>query len=137
MAATFNRLVFICSRYRGDVETNVLTAKYLCMTATQQGLVPVAPHLLYPQFLNDASEDERTVGMTCGMLLLERCDEMWVYTHAGVSGGMLAEIEHAARRDIPINMNPLTGADRAVLNNFLAGAKKPTEKATSVQCQTE
>ena len=133
MAATFNKMVFICSRYRGDVHLNILTAKYLCMAAAKQGLVPVAPHLLYPQFLNDEDEMERATGMSCGMLLLARCDEMWVYAHAGISGGMLAEIEQAARRDIPINMNPLTGADRAVLNNFLEGAKKHPEKACSAE----
>ena len=68
--------VFICSNYRGDVETNVKNALYWCKEATNQGYLPIAPHLYFPQFLDDDIPSERESGITWGIDILSDCDEL-------------------------------------------------------------
>lgn len=48
-----NKLVYIASPYSGDVERNVAFAKAACRYAMNQGVTPIASHLLYPQMLDD------------------------------------------------------------------------------------
>ena len=48
--------VFICSPFRGDMEGNARKAAGYCRTAWKKGVLPVAPHLLFPQFLNEGIE---------------------------------------------------------------------------------
>ena len=48
----FRPVVYICSPYAGDVERNVLRARRYCRYAADQGFIPLAPHLLFPQFLD-------------------------------------------------------------------------------------
>ena len=57
----FRPIVYICSPYAGDVETNVDAARRYSRFAVEQGYIPVAPHLLFPQFLNEESPKERQV----------------------------------------------------------------------------
>ena len=47
--------VFICSPFRGDMEGNARKAAAYCRMACEQGFLPVAPHLLFPQFMNRAA----------------------------------------------------------------------------------
>lgn len=51
--------VFICSPFRGDMEGNARKAAVYCRMACEQGYLPIAPHLLFPQFLNEGIEAER------------------------------------------------------------------------------
>ena len=39
---------------------------------------PIAPHLLYPQILNDTDPSERACGLAMGRQLLTVCSEVWV-----------------------------------------------------------
>ena len=50
--------------------------------ACVEGYLPIAPHLLFPQFLNEGIEEERRLGITMGMELLALCDEVWVFGEA-------------------------------------------------------
>lgn len=68
--------VFICSPYRGDVKGNTEKAREYCRTAYDKGCIPVAPHLLFPQFLNESNEQERASGIAMGLELLLDCDEV-------------------------------------------------------------
>jgi hypothetical protein len=44
--------------------------------------MPIAPHLLFPQFLDDNCPVEREKGLAFGLALLEKADELWVFgTH--------------------------------------------------------
>ena len=70
--------VFICSPYRGDIEHNIEVARYAGHIAAVTGYVPVIPHLLYPQFLDDNSPDERILGIQLGAELLKASDMMWL-----------------------------------------------------------
>ena len=93
--------VFICSNYRGDVETNVKNALYWCKEATNQGYLPIAPHLYFPQFLDDDIPSERELGIAWGIDILSDCDELWVCSE-NISDGMKREIEYPRGQGMPI-----------------------------------
>lgn len=93
-------VVYIVSPYAGDIEQNVARAKRYCREATLQGYLPVAAHLLYPQFLNDDDPSERELGMQLRLHLLALCDEVWCF--GPVSKGMAREIKEAEDLCIPI-----------------------------------
>lgn len=98
-----SKLVYICSPYRtGNVDENVKRAREYCRLAVEEGFVPVAPHLLYPQFLNDGDESQRRSGMECGLELLPVCAELWVFDYTIESEGMNAEIDFAEEENIPV-----------------------------------
>lgn len=96
------RLIYICSPYRGDVENNVEAAREYCarVILNYPGVIPVAPHLYFPQFLNDDDSAERALGMESALALLESCAEVWVYGEP--TEGMKAEIDHAILQGIPV-----------------------------------
>ena len=52
----------------------------------------MAPHLLFPQFINEATE--RWLGLKMGFVLLGKCEQVWVFGDL-ISEGMAAEIEKA------------------------------------------
>lgn len=94
--------IFICSRYAGDTVHNEAIAERLCRKVIEAGHAPFAPHLLYPRFLSDHRREERELGVTCGLLWLAVCDELWAYTEEGVSDGMRRELAYAHARGIPV-----------------------------------
>lgn len=87
-------LVYVCSPYAGDTERNAEAARRYCRFAVGQGVVPLAPHLLFPQFVDEGTERELALRM--GMALLGRCGQVWVFGGI-VSKGMAAEIRKAER----------------------------------------
>lgn len=91
---TFRPIVFICSPYAGEVEKNILAAKYYSRFAVDKGYIPIAPHLLFPQFLNDADPNERQLGLFFGDALMSKCSEVWVFG-SRISAGMETEIKRA------------------------------------------
>ena len=90
----FRPIVYICSPYAGDIDANVDAARRYSRFAVEQGYIPIAPHLLFPQFLNDADPKERQLGLFFGNALMSKCSEVWVFG-SRISAGMEAEIERA------------------------------------------
>jgi hypothetical protein len=90
----FRPIVYICSPYSGDVEANVAAARRYSRFAVDKGFIPIAPHLLYPQFLNDDDERERELGLFFGNALMSKCAEVWVFG-SRISAGMETEIKRA------------------------------------------
>ncbi len=86
--------VYICSPYAGDIEKNVDAARRYCRFAVDSGYLPIAPHLLFPQFLNDSDPAERRLGLSFGDALMRKCSEVWVFGER-ISNGMAAEIKRA------------------------------------------
>jgi len=86
--------VYICSPYKGNTERNTARARTYCRFAFDEGFVPVAPHLYFPQFLDDSDKDERAAGLRYGLEQLWQCREVWVFGLV-ISDGMRAEIELA------------------------------------------
>lgn len=97
----YRPLVYICSPFAGDVERNVRNARRYCRFAVESGAIPLAPHLLFPQFLDDGKPAERAAGMFAGLVLLGKCEQLWVFGGT-VSTGMVAEIGKAEKRDMTI-----------------------------------
>ena len=91
---TFRPIVYICSPYVGDVDANVKSAQEYSRFAVDKGYIPIAPHLLFPQFLNDADPKERQLGLFFGNALMSKCSEVWVFGDR-ISAGMEAEIKRA------------------------------------------
>lgn len=90
----FRPIVYICSPYAGEIEKNVTAAQEYSRFAVDKGYIPIAPHLLFPQFLNDADPKERQLGLFFGNALMSKCSEVWVFG-SHISAGMDAEIKRA------------------------------------------
>ena len=90
-------LVYICSPYAGDHERNTEAAKAYSRFAVDNGCIPIAPHLLFPQFMEDEEEAERVLAMHFGNVLMDKCSEVWVFGER-ISEGMAAEIKRAKRK---------------------------------------
>ena len=92
--------VYVASRYAGDIPANTAAAVRCCRQVIEEGRMPIASHLLYPQMLNDSDSKERELGMDFGLALLACCDEVWVFGKP--SPGMEQEIAEAKRLNKPI-----------------------------------
>lgn len=97
-AFVFRPIVYICSPYAGDVETNVKNARDYSRFAVDNGYIPIAPHLLFPQFLDDTKDDERQLGLFFGNALMSKCAEVWVFGDR-ISQGMDAKIKRARNKN--------------------------------------
>ena len=95
--------VFICSPFSGDTEVNICNARMYARKVALLGHLPFAPHLLFPQFLDDGIPEERQLGLRLGLLQMAECDELWVFGHE-ISAGMSVEIEKAKKTGIPIRL---------------------------------
>lgn len=94
------RLVYICSPLRGDMEKNIERAHEYCAYAAECGMIPLAPHTIFTKYLDDQRPEQRERGLTMGLELLKRCDEIWV-CGSTISQGMKGEIDLAAEKNIP------------------------------------
>lgn len=92
-------LVYICSPFSGDIEGNTEKARKYSRFAVDEGAVPLAPHLLLPQFMSEKSE--RELAMFMDMVFLGRCEQLWVFGST-ISKGMAAEIEKAKQKKMVI-----------------------------------
>lgn len=99
--ARYRPLVYICSPYSGNVEFNVTNARIYCRYALNNNCIPIAPHLLFPQFMNDKKLADRELAMFMNMVLLSKCDELWVFGNV-ISKGMGQEIARAEKRNMKI-----------------------------------
>lgn len=97
----YKPLVYIASPYAGDTETNVRRAQGYCRFAVTKNCIPIAPHLHYPQFMDDSDKEQRELGLFFALVLLGKCDELWIFGDR-VSNGMSQEIKKAEKRRIPI-----------------------------------
>jgi hypothetical protein len=94
------KVIFVCSPFQNK-EVNVKKARACCRSVLNKGHVPLAPHLIYPQFLQDDKPEEREIGLDCGLTLMNLCDEVWVFGKE-ITSGMRREVEYASERRIPI-----------------------------------
>ncbi len=95
--SAFKPLVYICSPYSGNVEENVNKARSFCRFALEQNCIPIAPHLLFPQFMDDEDIEERELAIFMDIVLMGKCSEVWVLGST-ISSGMVREIEVAKKR---------------------------------------
>ena len=69
----------------------------------------MAPHLYFPQFLEDDVPEERAKGMTMGLSWLSECEELLAF--GPPSAGMKTEIAYAEEHRIPIRYFPAEQED--------------------------
>lgn len=99
-AERFRPLVYICSPFsKGDVEQNIKNARKYSRFAVDKHCIPIAPHLLFPQFMSE--ETERDLALFMGIVLLTKCSELWAFGDY-ISSGMATEIAKAKKKGIPI-----------------------------------
>lgn len=84
---TAQLVVYICSIYSGDITANFDDARRYSRFAVEQGVIPIAPHLLFPVFMDE--------------VLISRVDELWVFGNE-LSSGMKVEVEAAKKLKKPI-----------------------------------
>ena len=88
-------LVHICSAYSAPtaegIELNQYKAQFYSRVAVDKGYLPIAPHLLLPQFMDEATERDHALKLSC--ILISKCDELWAIGE--ISPGMEVEIEYA------------------------------------------
>lgn len=91
------RRVFICSPFAKDPEWSIRLAKALCRKAFEKGILPIAPHLYFTQFLRDGGGGyERKYGIAAGHEMMKSCDSIHVFVVDGyISAGMRSDIEYA------------------------------------------
>ncbi|MFI3253655.1 MAG: DUF4406 domain-containing protein [Eubacteriales bacterium] len=110
------KIVYICSPFRGDTVSNITNAQQPRLSslapsgqftlrysrfAVEQGVLPIAPHLLFPQFMDkvnfceakregalghDDNPDERNQAMEFNQTLLHLCQEVWVFGNSNTMG---------------------------------------------------
>lgn len=103
--------VYICSPLRpvsidpilrtNELIDNLKLAKDACTFAALRGCDPVAPHLFYPQFLNDNDPTERALGMELGLKAMRSCDELWIISPR-ISSGMSDETWINAKKAVEL-----------------------------------
>lgn len=76
------------------LDRNIKAAQAYSHYAVDNGFIPIAPHLLFPQFMNDTDPKERELGLLFGNALMSKCSEVWVFGSV-ISPGMGAEIKRA------------------------------------------
>ena len=90
----FRPIVYICSPYAGDVKGNVPAAHRYSRFAVDKGYISIAPHLLFPQFMDDTDTYERDLVLFFGKAVMSKCSEVRVFGER-ISDGMAAEIKRA------------------------------------------
>lgn len=134
--AGFKRLVYISSPFkpvatdsrvrREEVKLNYALVKTGCEIACSRGCIPIAPHLMFPTFLNDNMPQEREIAVKMALELVEHVDELWVLGDR-ISEGMAKEINKASELKIPIKVieSPETGEDK--LMRVILGCRYQSE----------
>lgn len=97
----FKPLVYICSPFAGDVDRNLMKARGYSRYAVSKNAIPIAPHLLFPQFMEDSDKGDREKALFMGLVLLTKCQEVWCFG-SKISNGMAIELEKAKKRNMVI-----------------------------------
>jgi hypothetical protein len=102
------KLIYVCSPFRANETTtqeeHVNYARNSCAFVVSTGNVPIAPHLLFPQFMDDSDPEQRALAIEMNKELIEMCDELWYFLE--MSGGFLSEgmkAELAYARELRLN----------------------------------
>lgn len=99
--ARFRPVVYVCSPFSGDPAGNAEKARRYCRFAVDNGYAPFAPHLFFPQFLDDDIPEERELGLFMAIIMLTKCAELWVFGEQ-ITRGMAQEIRKADSRGMII-----------------------------------
>jgi|GEM_PF-6245954 len=95
MKNTIKPKVAVESPFRGDEERNKQFCRNICRYAVLNGYNPFAMHLFFTQFLDDSKDEERGLGIECGLAWTDHADEIWfcLRSEDKISPGMVKAIE--------------------------------------------
>ena len=96
---SFRPIVYICSPFPGEIDRQAEDARCFSRFAVAMGYIPLAPSLLFPQFLDDNDPNERELALFFRHVLMTKCAEVWVFGNH-ISSGMKAEIKRAKWKNI-------------------------------------
>jgi len=92
-------LTLVCSPYRASDprqgHRNRLYARLALRHSIFMGELPHAPHVEYPEVLDDNHPSERERGMHLSLDFLHRAERIAIYGDLGISDGMAREIRTA------------------------------------------
>jgi len=83
------KIIYICHPYSGDPESNREKVAKICMAVARTGLLPLAPQIYLPQFIDE--ETQRELAMEMCRELLTRCDVLGICGDE-ITAGMKEEI---------------------------------------------
>ena len=81
------------------MDGNTEKARRYCRFAVDQGAIPLAAHLLLPQFMSETRE--RDLALFMDIVLMGKCEQVWVFGEK-ISSGMAAEIAKAKKKNMTI-----------------------------------
>lgn len=93
----YRPLIYICSLFSGDVAGNTKRTIDFCRFALAQGQIPLAPQLMFSQFMDDEDSDQRELAILMDIVLIGKCSELGVLGDR-ISEGMETEISRAKQR---------------------------------------
>jgi len=93
------KVIYICHAFAGDPRGNVARISQICAELKDE-CVPLAPHLLLPAYIDEATE--RDLALRHCLRLLAVCDEVRVYGEP--TAGMRLEITEARRLGVSVVM---------------------------------
>jgi len=108
------KLVVIESPYAGDVDRNLLYARWCMADSLKRGEAPIASHLLYTQenILDDTIPEERQLGIDAGFAWAKHADLIAFYTDLGMSRGMNNALQFFLEKNMTTEIRQLGLAGR-------------------------
>lgn len=91
----YKPLVYVCAPYAGNIKQNKKLAKLYAQIVYSLNYMPLTPHFLFP-FLNDNNPKEKYDAMSMDIILLSKCDEIWIFGD-DMSEGMKKELQIAEK----------------------------------------
>jgi len=108
----YKPMVYICSPFSsGDKKQNIINTRRFCKYAVAQNCIPFAPHLLFPQFMDDSNPEERDAAFKMNNIMLGKCDELWVFGNR-YTEGMQREMKWAKRKKLHIRFFDENGKEQ-------------------------
>jgi hypothetical protein len=91
--------VYICHPYSNDPAGNAARVAAICRCIVAEGMMPIAPQVYLPAFVDDATERETAMALCLGLMFW--CDEVRVYGPT-LTAGMLEELRFAMAQGMRI-----------------------------------
>lgn len=101
-----NPIAYISSPFKGDTYTNTEKGRKYSRIAYEHGYTPIAPHLLFPQFMDDSVPAERIDMQRINEVLIRKSYIMFVCGDI-ITDDMKNEMIYA--RKIGLTVVPLDG----------------------------
>jgi hypothetical protein len=94
-------LIIIESPFAGDLLKNYRYWRACMLDSINKGEAPFSSHFFYTQVLEDATPEERIIGIDLGFQWMHKADKVAFYTDLGVSKGMQESMTRCRTLNIP------------------------------------